>query len=219
VPVHDLWATLMTQRLGYDRFMAQGGFYPRHIRAISLQAVDDPNLDEHSAPLAQDEQRHLAQRAAWSRAEGAYSAQQRTKPQTLSYGLNDSPAGLAAWIVEKFRRWSDCDGNVETRFTKDHLLTNIMLYWLTESIGPSVRYYHEWAKHDADLSPDSRTRVTTPAGVTVFPKDLSMPPREWAERTYNVQRYTVMPRGGHFAAHEEPFLLAGELRRLREMCA
>ena len=111
----------------------------------------------------------------------------------MAYGLNDSPVGLAAWIVEKFRSWSDCDGDLETRFTKDELLTNLTIYWATETINSSFWLY----------------RTT---GFASFPQDLLPPPREWAERFFNIQRWTEMPRGGHWAALEEPELLAEDLR-------
>lgn len=226
VPIHDIWAKLMTERLGYDRFIAQGGdigsgittalarSHPDRLLAIALQAVQDPVLGP-DAVLTEAEQQHVERRARWVQTEGAYGAQQRTKPQTLAYGLNDSPVGLAAWIVEKFRAWSDCNGDVESVFSKDYLLNNIMIYWMTQSIASSVRYYYEWAKHHAQRAPSER--IAVPTAVTVFPRDISTPPREWAERTYNVQRYSLMPRGGHFAAHEQPELLAGELRQLQHL--
>jgi len=134
---------------------------------------------------------------------------QSTKPQTLAYGLTDSPVGLAAWIVEKFRAWSDCAGDVERRFSKDELLTTIMVYWVTETINSSVRLYYE-NRGIPPLAPEQRINV--PAGVAIFPKDLALPPREWAERSLRVERWTEMPRGGHFAAMEEPALLVEDLR-------
>lgn len=142
--------------------------------------------------------------------EGVYIMMQATKPQTLGYALNDSPVGLAAWIVEKFRSWSDCDGHVEQRFSKDELLTNIMIYWATETITSSIRLYAE----DGALQPvlaEGQT-IEPPAGVAIFPKEMAQPPRELGERFLHIQRWTEMPRGGHFAALEEPELLAGELR-------
>jgi pimeloyl-ACP methyl ester carboxylesterase len=133
-----------------------------------------------------------------------------TRPQTLAYGLNDSPVGLAAWIVEKFRAWSDCDGDVERRFSKDELLTNLMIYWATETISSSVRMYYEILHMPSPLK--SGQRIEVPAGVALFPKDILPPPREWGERSLRVQRWTQMPRGGHFAALEEPELLAEDIR-------
>ncbi|MGI8476209.1 MAG: alpha/beta fold hydrolase [Thermomicrobiales bacterium] len=134
---------------------------------------------------------------------------QGTRPQTLAYGLNDSPAGLAAWIVEKFRAWSDCGGDVETRFSKDELLTNITIYWATETINSSFHPYYE------DMSGprrDPAQRTEAPTGFAMFPKDISPAPRVTAERFFNVQCWTEMSRGGHFAAMEEPELLADDIR-------
>jgi len=124
--------------------------------------------------------------------------------------LTDAPAGLAAWIVEKFRAWSDCDGDVERRFSKDELLTNIMIYWVTGTINSSMRAYYENSQTSPPLQPGQR--IDVPAGLALFPKDLPLPPREWAERGLRVRRWTEMPRGGHFAAWEEPELLADDIR-------
>lgn len=140
--------------------------------------------------------------------EGAYALEQSTKPQTLAYGLNDSPVGLAAWIVEKFRAWSDCDGDVEKRFTKDELLTNLTIYWATATINSSIRVYYE-AMHSP--SPAATAPLTVPIAITAFPKESVHEPREWAERQGNVQRWTAMPRGGHFGEMEEPELLAEDI--------
>jgi microsomal epoxide hydrolase len=149
--------------------------------------------------------------------EGAYNMIQGTRPQSIAAGLNDSPAGLAAWLVEKFQRLSDCDGDIESRFTKDELLTNVMLYWATGTIGTSflpyydltharaMRWIIEKAKEWANVS-------QVPAGFARFPKEFTPHPREWAERFFDVQRWTEMPRGGHFTAMEEPELLAEDIR-------
>jgi pimeloyl-ACP methyl ester carboxylesterase len=152
----------------------------------------------------------LKQREQWLQDEGGYSHIQGTKPQTLSYGLNDSPAGLAAWIVEKYRSWSDCGGDVEKRFTKDELLTTITIYWLTQTINSSTRLYYESLNHPWEMKEGERIGV--PAAMAVFPGEMSRPPREWGERSYNVQRWTEMPSGGHFAALEEPETLAQDIR-------
>ena len=133
----------------------------------------------------------------------------RTKPQTAAFGLTDSPVGLAAWIVEKLRAWSDCDGDVERRFSKDEILTNVTLYWLTGTIGSSMRMYNA----NAAIAPAQHARrVEAPSGFALFPADISRPPKAWLERTANVARVTEMPRGGHFAPFEEPELYAAELR-------
>ena len=159
--------------------------------------------------LTPAERAYLQARQQWRMAEGAYFALQATKPQTLAYGLTDSPAGLAAWIVEKFRAWSDCDGEVETRFSKDELLTNIMIYWATETINSSFLPYYA-AGH---MAPQAGTaRVAVPTGMAIFPKDIVPAPRAYGERFFSIHRWTEMPRGGHFAALEEPELLAEELR-------
>jgi pimeloyl-ACP methyl ester carboxylesterase len=217
--VADLWAQLM-QRLGYERFGAHGGdigggvtarlgqFHPEAVAGIHVTNVYG-SIGQHDPPPTDAERRHLDQQARWERDEGAYGDLQGTRPQTLAYGLNDSPAGLAAWIVEKYRAWSDNDGSVERVFSKDELLTNITIYWVTETIGSSFRPY--W---DSRNNPNPRpwVPITVPCGIAIFPRDLEHPPREFAERSYNVHRWTEMPRGGHFAALEEPQLLAEDIR-------
>ncbi|MEJ7655036.1 MAG: hypothetical protein WKH64_17730, partial [Chloroflexia bacterium] len=154
------------------------------------------------ADLSAAERQYLAAGKAWGMQEGAYAMLQTTKPQSLAQGLNDSPSGLAVWIVEKFRSWSDCDGDVERRFTKDELLTNITIYWATETINSAIRFYYE-AQHKPPKNAGKHARV--PTGVAIFPTDLVSAPREFAERFFNVRRWTEMPRGGHFAV-EEPEL-------------
>lgn len=131
-------------------------------------------------------------------------------PQTIAYALNDSPVGLAAWVLEKMYSWSDCRGNIETAFSKDEILTNISIYWFTRTIGPSIRLYYETQENPWILS--AGERIETPTAISVFPKELSVPPREWADRIYNVQQWTEMPRGGHFAAAEQPDLLVKDIR-------
>lgn len=221
--ISDLWVKLMAG-LGYQRFAAQGGdwgasvtnylglAYPQQLIGIHTTSLTRPTpyLGAGSAPLTAAEQAFMAQRAAWLEAEGGYSHIQGTKPQTLSYGLNDSPAGLAGWIVEKYRTWSDCHGNVESRFTKDELLTTVSIYWVTQTINSSTRLYYETLRHPWNMQQGER--VTVPTGVAVFPGELSRPPREWGERSFNIQRWTEMPSGGHFAALEEPERLVDEIR-------
>lgn len=227
VRVDTFWRTLMTEVLGYRRFGAHGSdigarvtsalgrFHPDVVSGIHIGSVD---LD-WSEPLPPDAQltaaeRHYLERVKWwEKEEGGYAEIQATRPQTLAFGLNDSPVGLAAWIVEKFRAWSDCHGNIESRFTKDELLTTVTLYWVTETINASIRRYFE-KRHDPAPNPlRLGERIETPTGIAMFPgeKDLVVP-REWAERTYNIQRWTDMPRGGHFAALEEPELLVDDIR-------
>jgi pimeloyl-ACP methyl ester carboxylesterase len=220
--ISDLWVQLMVGILGYERFAAHGGdigagvtsslgrYHHARMIGIHLTSVGSPYLGPEAPPLTTAEQSYLSLGERWDQEEGAYSHQQSTRPQTLAYGLNDSPAGLASWIIEKFRAWSDCDGNVERRFSKDELLTNLTIYWVTETINSSIRLYYE---HQHQGKPDqSVQRVDVPTGVTLTVEPASHAPREWAERTYNVQSWTTLPRGGHFAAFEEPKLLAEEIR-------
>lgn len=220
--VADLWARLMCDGLGYARFAAHGGDigagvttrlglrHARHLLGIHLTAVTQPYLGPGARELSPSEREYVAQQAQWEEEEGAYSHQHSTRPQTLAYGLNDSPVGLAAWIVEKFRAWSDCDGDVERRFTKDELLTNIMLYWATQTINSSIRLYYEYQHHPAPIQ--AGERVTVPCAMALTRSVLDQAPREWAERTYDVQHWTELPRGGHFLALEEPELLVQDLR-------
>ena len=215
---HELWHRLMREELGFTRYAAHGGDlgagitsrlaekYPDEVVAIHLLAAANP--PEHDpASLTPQESAYLASLEAWAAAEGGYQHQQSTRPLTLSYGLADSPAGLLAWMLEKYRAWSDCDGEPSTRFSDDFLLTQASLYWFTRTISTSFRPYYEYAQGLTRRV----ERVTVPTALALFPADLSHPPRSWAERTYTVARYTRMPRGGHFAAYEEPDLLAHDI--------
>lgn len=187
--------------------------------AIHLTDVPFGHIFQKPKKLSPAEEKFFKNNEQWIQKEGAYALIQSTKPQSLAQGLNDSPAGLAAWIVEKFRGWSDCGGNIESGFTKDELLTHIMIYWATESIGPSFLPYYDYANAGALTWIKEMMKTWTgsskvPAAFALFPKDISQPPppREWAERFFNVQRWTAMARGGHFAAMEEPELLAEDIR-------
>jgi pimeloyl-ACP methyl ester carboxylesterase len=222
--VADMWATLMSDNLGYSRFGAQGGDWGARVTAkLGLSHSDKvigihttsttsptPYLGEGSRPLSESEKRMLEQREEWVRSEGGYAHIQSTKPQTLSYSLNDSPVGLAAWIVEKYRTWSDCEGDIESRFTKDELLTTVTIYWVTESIGSSTRLYYESFNKPWTLKQGER--IDVPVAVAAFPHENTIPLREWAERFYNVKHWTDMPSGGHFAALEEPDRLVQDIR-------
>ena len=222
--IGDMWAKLMSDNLGYQRFAAQGGDWGARVTAkLGLSHGDKvigihttsttaptPYLGPGTPELSEAENAMLAQRTQWLADEGGYSHIQSTKPQTLSYGLNDSPAGLAAWIVEKYRRWSDCGGDVETRFTKDELLTTVTIYWVTQSINSSTRLYYEAFSKAWDLAKGEKIQV--PVGVAAFPRENTVPIREWSERSYNVQHWTDMPAGGHFAALEEPVKLVEDIR-------
>jgi len=222
--VAGMWNKLMTENLGYPKFAAQGGdigsgvtarlgyahadtLYGIHLTSITRPT---PYLGPGSRPVTDAEQALIAQRDKWFADEGGYNHIQGTKPQTLAYGLNDSPVGLAAWIVEKYRTWSDCGGDVEKSYTKDELLTIVTIYWVTQTISSSTRMYFENQKNLWAMEKDQK--VTAPAGMAMFPQEISKPPREWGERSYDVRRWTEMHSGGHFAALEEPQLLAEEVR-------
>jgi microsomal epoxide hydrolase len=214
----------LMRRLGYARYGAQGGDWgsvvtswigkldPAHCAGIHLNMLIAPRPpDAKPEALSPEEQERLA-RAGMFRSEGTgYQAIQGTKPQTLAYGLTDSPAGLAGWIVEKFRAWSDCKGDVESAITRDELLTNIMVYWVTGTINSSTRLYYEMRK-SAKL-PFADGRIEVPTGVAVFPQELGNAPRAWAERCYDIRHWTVFDSGGHFAAMERPNELAADLRK------
>jgi len=212
--------TLMTRELGYSQYAIRGSdigatitqylaqAHPESITGIHLNG-GTPLMGPPPADLSSEEQQFLGAGQRWMMTEGAYCMLNATKPQTLAYGLTDSPAGLAAWIVEKFRAWSDCSGNVETRFTKDELLTNLTIYWATGTINSSCRVYYETMRN---MSPFIGKYVDVPTGMAQFPKDLAPALRSWEERFYNIQHWTDMPRGGLLAEHEEPGLLAGDMR-------
>jgi len=142
----------------------------------------------------------------------SHVAVQTRDPQTLAYGMHDSPVALLAWILERRRAWSDCGGNVERRYTKDELLTHIMLYWVTECFVTSVRYYYEARQHPWAPVHDRTPVVEAPTGIGVFPRELLIPPRKWAEQYFNLQHWTPMTAGGHFAPSEEPEQLVKDLR-------
>ena len=179
-----------------------------HLSTMELAPYTGPG----APPLTSAEQAYLAQNNDWAARERGYSLIQSTKPQTVGYGLTDSPAGLAAWIVEKWRSWSDCGGDLDRRFSRDFLLTLLTIYWATGTITSSMRDYHDNRWHPVGLRPADRVRV--PTGFAVFAHEFEPegePPREWAQRLYDVVRWTPMPRGGHFAAAEEPQLLAHDI--------
>ena len=226
--IGDLWHRLMTRTLGYERFAAHGGDWgstvteqvARHSDAVvgihltdvpfwhAFRKPDDPSVAERA---------YFARLESFMQRDAAYALIQGAYPSSLSPGLVDSPVGLAAWIVEKFQRWSDCGGDPETRFTKDELLTNLMIYWATRTIGSSFQPYADFTTSGAltwmvEAFKQWMGSKAMPAAFAMFPKDLSSPPREWAARFFDVQRWTPMPRGGHFAAMEEPQLLVDDLR-------
>ena len=219
----DLWDRLM-RGLGYQRYAAGGGDFgsavatclgrdhPESVIGIHLSTLDlMPYLGPGSRPLSQAEKAFLEHHRQWWQAEGGYKAIQATKPQTAGYGLNDSPAGLAAWLLEKWRSWSDCGGDLESRFGRDFLLSTLTLYWVTETITSSMRYYYDDRRFEP-IGPEDFVGV--PTAMALFANEYvreAVPPRELVERLYNVRRWTLMPRGGHFAAREEPKLLAQDI--------
>lgn len=220
--VSELWAKLMTEELGYETFAAAGGDMgsgvTRYLAAIHPELLVGIHVTDigiirqlmtahDEASLSKEELQYKADVQKWIVEEGGYISLQATKPQTLAYGLSDSPVGLAAWIVEKFRSWSDQDCEFDKKFSNDELLTNIMIYWITNTIGPSAHRYFENTHSLPQLG-----RIDVPTGVALFPSDVLLPPREWAEKNLNIMRWTHMPRGGHFAAMEEPELLAEDIR-------
>ncbi len=219
--VAHVWAKLMTD-LGYPRFFAQGGdigagvtnalgrLYPDRVAAIHSMASPYPfPTDEADPTLSDAERAYLALVKKWEWDEDAYGHLQRTKPQTLAVGLNDSPAGLATWIVEKWRSWSDCKGDVERRFTKDELLTNVSIYWFTQTIGSSVRMYYESAHN---TRPKPASKIEAPARLFLTQEEVDLCPPEFAARSYTDLSYGVASTGGHFLAAEEPALLAEDIR-------
>ena len=213
-------AALMA-RLGYARYGVQGGDWgsiistrvalndATHVAGLHLNMcrTGPPAGPNPTDGLTAAEIDRLKRGDAWGNEETGYQRIQGTKPQTIGYALNDSPVGLAAWIVEKFRSWCDCDGDPEKIFTKDELLTNITLYWVTQSGTSSARIYYE-----SQRAPGAQRRVQVPTACAVFPKEINIPPRRWVEGQYNLTRWTEMPRGGHFAALEEPDLLVNDVR-------
>lgn len=220
----NIFNSLMTEVLGYDRYIAQGGDWGGaisswlgydhpsscaaiHINILTMRHKDEPQGAEEIAWAEQFEKDQIVQ--------NGYRTQQATKPQTLSYAMMDSPVGVAAWILEKMHGWSDLTrGDIESVYTKDELLTNIMVYIVTRTFNTaSWIYYGRREEGGRILSPEGK-RVEVPTGCAVFPRELlAWPPRSYVDRIYNVAQWTEMPRGGHFAAMEEPDLLIQDIRK------
>jgi len=216
------WAELM-RRLGYERYGAQGGDWgsyvsqyvaradPEHCFGVHLNFIFVPppsgealaEAGEAGMQMMEAFQHYVAE-------ESGYAQIQSTKPQTLGYALNDSPVGLLAWIAEKFRTWTDCDGVIENAVSREELLTNVTLYWVTGTAPSAGRFYRE-TRHSEAFGPQSY--LETPLGVASFPKEVMRAPRAWVEKSYNVVHWTDMPRGGHFAALEQPELLVDDIRK------
>ena len=224
-PADAFTVVVPTDVLGYKRFGAQGGdwgswitarlglAYPERMSGLHLNMMPVGHNAEGLSARTPEESRYLEEFRAWLKEESGYGWIQSTRPQTLAFALTDSPAGLAAWIVEKFRAWSDCAGDIETVFTRDRLLANIGLYWFTGAIGSSFwpyycRAHSSWQIEEPEI-------ITIPTGYCEFPHEIIRPPRSVAERVFrDIRRWSVMPRGGHFAAMEQPEALAQEIREL-----
>jgi pimeloyl-ACP methyl ester carboxylesterase len=211
-----MFHTLMTQGLGYQRFAVHGSDFGQgimeNLAALFPESViathtggTSPHASSHP-DLTPAEEQYVNDVAHWRKTEVGYGQLQGTRPDTLAPALTDSPAGLASWLVEKFRRWSDCDGEIERRFTKDQLLTNIAVYWFSRSIASSIRLYAE------PVAPVDLRDSPVPAAYLMSPKDMFRTPREWVARTNRIDRWTEIDRGGHFLEWEEPDLVAHDLR-------
>ncbi|UQZ32850.1 multidrug MFS transporter [Paenibacillus sp. PK3_47] len=220
--VSGMWAKLMTQELGYPKFAAAGGDigsgvtrylafnHPELLFGIHLTDIGiirDLMASSDPSKLTEEELNYKNSAAKWIAQEGGYMSIQTTRPQTLAYGLSDSPAGLAGWIIEKFRAWSDCNGDLRQRFSEEELITYIMIYWVTNTVGSAAHMYY-----DNSHSLPALGYIEVPTGVALLPADILPPPKEWAMRNLNVTRWTTLPRGGHFTAMEEPELIARDIR-------
>ncbi len=220
--IADVFAELMTEVLGYERFVAQGGDWGAHVSTslgvrhperlagvhVNFMAIA-PNAVPAEGASA-EEVAYRDQAVAWRSFEGAYGQIQGTKPQSLAAALMDSPSGLAAWIGEKFHAWTDHDGDVFTAVDRDRMLANISLYWFSGAIASSFRPYHDQVRGNGPLA--GGATVDVPTGYAGFPKEIRLPPRSLVERFYtDVRRWTELERGGHFAALEQPEALACEI--------
>jgi pimeloyl-ACP methyl ester carboxylesterase len=217
--IAQTWATLM-QRLGYSKWVAQGGDWGAgvttvlgHMKPAGLAGIhlNWPLVFPEKVPadgLSADEQRAVAAAGAFLSNEYGYFLEQSTRPQTVGYALTDSPVGQAAWIYEKFQAWSDNDGDVESVLSRDEMLDNISLYWFTETAASSAHIY--WENYPASFAGG---RIDLPVGASIFPKEIFRAPRTWAEKSYPQLIYwNELPKGGHFAAFEQPELFVAELR-------
>ncbi len=218
----DLFHRLMTEHLGYRDYLASGTDigagvatrlalnHPDAVRGIHVSAVADPPPMPQAPPLTDAETSYRARLAQWDADEGAYEHLHYTRPQTLAFALADSPVGLASWIVEKFHGWSEHGHDLSRTFPPDMLIDTLMIYWATETIGSSMRAYYDHRHFRRPLQ--FGDRVAVPTAVCMWPHDLVVAPREWAERFYNVRQYSRQAQGGHFPAWEAPDAYARDLR-------
>ena len=219
----DLWHKLMTE-LGYEKYGVHGGDfgsgvstalamkYPENVTGLHLNYIPGnyvPVLEENEE-FTKEESDYLDAEEEWYSREGGYSLEQNTKPLTLAYGLNDSPVGLCAWIVEKMYGWAECNGYIGSVFSKDELLSNVTLYWITETIHSSIRLYNENSKNPLIIGKESYIKI--PVGIAHFRYESPFPPRNFIERGFNIQHWSDFPSGGHFPAIEKPELLAEDIR-------
>ena len=218
--IADVMHVLMTDVLGFDHFVAQGGdrgafvsagLGHRHRASVTgIHLNMATGIMDTADDISEAEQQFQREQKDFLAREGGYIAIQGTRPQTLSVGLNDSPVGLLAWIVEKWHAWSDCNGDIESCFTKDELLTNVMIYWITQTVRSSMHYYYEHrANPPAAMGPE---RINVPTAVAMFPREVMQVPRSAVERKYDLRHWTTMARGGHFAAMEQPDALVADIR-------
>jgi len=225
------WAQLMA-RLGYDRYGAQGGDWGTSITTSLAQQVPERVVGIHLNPpiaapdpatfedLTDGERAALSDLEHAQRWESGYSEQMATRPQTVGYALVDSPAGLCGWIVEKFRAWTDCDGHPENVLTREQMLDDVTLYWLTGTAASAGRLYWESIRRVSEwFSRGTTDIVTVPTGCSIFPAETLRPSRRWAEKRYtDIRQWHELDRGGHFAAFEQPELFVEEVRSFFRLC-
>ena len=221
----ELLIRLMKEVLGHERFIVHGGDRGAFI-ATSMAHIDPKAIAGIHLPLplgilgegdeaTEEEAAFAATTAKWLVEEGGYSAIQSTRPQTLSYAMHDSPVGTMAWIIEKFRVWSDCDGDIESRFSRDELLTNVTIYWVTQTLRSSAHWY--WERRIRPPAGSRPVRIDVPTGVAMFPKEVMRTPRSAVARKYDLRHWTSMASGGHFPAYEEPDALVADIREFARL--
>ncbi len=219
--VANLWHKLMIE-LGYTSYGIQGGDlgagisiklaqkHSKNIIGLHLNYITDSYRPYTTETIHEETRHYLDYLKKWNDDEAAYALIQSTKPLSLSYGLNDSPVGLCAWIIEKFHAWTDNDGHIENCITKDELLANVTLYWLTQTIHSSIRFYREISQNPLHFGENDFVGI--PVGFAKFPKEIPLPPRTYIEQGFNIVHWTEMPKGGHFAALEQPVLFSSDIK-------